>query len=124
MANAGGFENNIFSASLIDRRGVSVELGANMSLCEGGTTIAIHERYGLHCAGMCRPELHAVASTYTTTHDGQGMSRSYDIEDNESHEDYGPWLDEGGGSGDDESLANTAVMTVTHVGTETQHEHD
>ena len=124
MANAGGFENNILSASLLGRRGVSAELGANPCLLKGDTTITIHERYGLYYVNLLRPEMYAAASIYTTTHDYQGKSRSYDSENNESHEDYDPRIDEGGSSDDSESRANAAVVTVTHIKTETRHEED
>ena len=78
----------------------------------------------MHYVDLFRPEMRTVASIYTTTHDDQGTSRSYDSEDNELHEDYDPWIDEGDSSDDDESRANTAVVTVTHVEAETQREHD
>ena len=67
MANDGGFENNILSLGLLGRRGVSVKLGANPCLRKDSTTITIHERYGLYYVDLFHPEMHAVASTYTTT---------------------------------------------------------
>ena len=67
--------------------------------------------------------MHAVASIYTTTHDDQGTSRSYDSEDNESHGDYIPWVGEWGSSEDDKSRANAVVVTAIHVETETQRDH-
>ena len=85
MANARGFENNIFSVSLLGRRGVSAELGASPCLRKGGTTTTIHERYGLYYVDLVRPETHTIATTCTTTHGDHGTSRSCDSEDNESH---------------------------------------
>ena len=46
VANASGFKNNVLSASLLGRRGVSAELGVNSWLRKDDTTIAVHERYG------------------------------------------------------------------------------
>ena len=125
MANTGGFENNITSASLLGRRGVSAQLGANPCVCKGGTTTTIHERYGMYYVDLFCPEMHTTASIYTNTHNVQGTtSRSHDREGSESHEDYDPWTDEGGSSGDEESRANAAVVTVIYIETGTHHEHD
>ena len=124
MANTGGFENNILSASLLGRRGVSVELGANPCLRKSITTITIHERYGLYYADLLRPETRTVAPTFTITGDDMGTPRPYDSEDNESHIDYDPWIDDGDSSDDEESRANVAVPTAIHLRTETQREHD
>ena len=97
MADAGGFENNTISVSLLDKRGVSVELGANPCLRKGSTTIMIHDPREIR-AVLCRPvppRNIRCRITYATTHDEQGMSRSPDSEDNESHDDYNQWLHEG-----------------------------
>ena len=101
MASAGGFENNILSVSLLGRRGVSAEPGANLCLHKGSTTITIHERYGLYYADLFRPEMHAAASIYAIMGDDEGTPRSYDSEDNESREEYDPWLDRGDSSDDE-----------------------
>ena len=81
MANAQGFENNILSVSLPNGRGISVKLGVNPCLRKGGTTIAVHGRYGLYYADRIRPEASTIATTHTNTHDDQGTSRSCDIEE-------------------------------------------
>ena len=123
MANAGGFEK-ILSVSLLDRRGVSVELGVSMCLRKDSTTVTIHERYWLYYVDLVHQETRTAASIYMITGDDEGTSRSYDSEDSESHGDYDPWIDEGDISDDEESRANRAVVAVTHAETETQREHD
>ena len=55
MANAQGFETSILSVSLLGRRDVSVELGADPCLRKGGTTITVHERYGMYYADLIGP---------------------------------------------------------------------
>ena len=70
-----GIREQILSASLPGRRGVSVELGANPCFHKGSTAITIHERYGLYCADLIRPETRTIASAYTITGGDGGTSR-------------------------------------------------
>ena len=124
VASAGGFENNILSASLLGRRGVSAELGGNPCLRKGSTTITVRERSGLYYADLFRPEAHDATSIYATTDDDEDTSRSYDSENNESQGEYDPWLDEGDSSDDADSRANMTIATAIHAETTTQHECD
>ena len=81
MANAQGFENNTISASLLSRRGVSAELGANPCLRKGGTTITASEMYVLYYVDPTHAEANTIATIYTNTHDGQDTSRSCDSDE-------------------------------------------
>ena len=78
------FKTNVLSVSLLGRRGVSVELGANPSLRKGSSMTTIHEIRGLYCIDLCRSVTRAAASIYTVV--GAGWPRSHGGEDNDSCE--------------------------------------
>ena len=73
---------------------------------------------------LFRPEVHDAASIYVTTDDDEDTSRSYNSENNDSQEEYDPWLDEGDSSDDEDSRANMTIATAIHAETTTQHERD
>ena len=77
VPSASGFKSNVLSVSLLGRRGVSAELGADPCLRKGDTKIMIHERPGLYIADLYRVVARKAAETYATVDDNVDTPRSY-----------------------------------------------
>ena len=124
VANASGFKNNALSVSLLGRRRLSAEPGANPCLRNCNTAITIHKMSGLYITDMYRAEARNDTSIYTTIEDTEDAPRSNDDVDNESYEEHDSWLDEGDSDDDEEQREGTAAAIAAHAETDTQRGHD
>ena len=109
---------NVPFVSLLGRRGVGAELGANQCRLKGSNTVPIHARDGLYYTDQYSPTTHEVVSV-CTIEDNTMRSREY--EDNESYELDDEWYD-GTTMDEDTTVIRTAAlgsrsMIANHIAT-------